>query len=181
MITATESLADQAYRRVRRMICTAELEPGAVISESELCEQLGVGRTPVREAVRALAAEHLIDVYPRRGMFVAGVDPRDLRSISEVREQLEPFAARLAATRRDEDDLAEIDDLHLVSRAHEGHPSAPSRTRASRDPPGDQRRRCRARGHGDEQAHRGIRSGDAPRPVAAERRRHEKGKGKEDG
>ncbi|MEE3017119.1 MAG: GntR family transcriptional regulator, partial [Actinomycetota bacterium] len=60
---------------------------------------------------RALAAEHLIDVYPRRGMFVAGVDPRDLRSISEVREQLEPFAARLAATRRDEDDLAEIDEL----------------------------------------------------------------------
>ncbi|MAF72817.1 MAG: GntR family transcriptional regulator [Actinomycetota bacterium] len=111
MTTATESLADQAYRRVRRMICTAELEPGAVISEAELCEQLGVGRTPVREAVRALAAEHLIDVYPRRGMFVAGVDPRDLRSISEVREQLEPFAARLAATRRDEDDLAEIDDL----------------------------------------------------------------------
>ena len=54
------------------MICTAELEPGAVISEAELCEQLGVGRTPVREAVRALAAEHLIDVYPRRGMFVAG-------------------------------------------------------------------------------------------------------------
>ena len=111
MTTATESLADQAYRRVRRMICTAELQPGAVISESGLCEQLGLGRTPVREALRALASEHLIEVFPRRGMFVAGVDPRDLRAISEVREQLEPFAAKLAAERRDDADLVVIDTL----------------------------------------------------------------------
>jgi DNA-binding GntR family transcriptional regulator len=111
MTAATESLADQAYRRVRRMICTAELQPGAVISESGLCEQLGLGRTPVREALRALASEHLIEVYPRRGMFVAGVDPRNLRAISEVREQLEPFAAKLAAERRDDSDLAVIDEL----------------------------------------------------------------------
>lgn len=107
----TQSLADQAYGRLRRMICTAELEPGAVISESELCEQLGLGRTPVREALRALASEHLIEVYPRRGMFVAGVDPRDLRAISEVREQLEPFAASLAAGRREADDLQVIEAL----------------------------------------------------------------------
>jgi DNA-binding GntR family transcriptional regulator len=111
MTAATESLAEQAYRRVRRMICTAELQPGAVISESGLCEQLGLGRTPVREALRALASEHLIEVYPRRGMFVAGVDPRNLRAISEVREQLEPFAAKLAAERRDDSDLAVIDEL----------------------------------------------------------------------
>ena len=119
MTTTTESLADQAYRRVRRMICTAELEPGAVISESGLCEQLGLGRTPVREALRALASEHLIDVYPRRGMFVAGVDPRDLRAISEVREQLEPFAARLAAERREEADVLVIDQLLADLAAYE--------------------------------------------------------------
>ncbi len=107
----TQSLADQAYGHLRRMICTAELEPGAVISESELCEQLGLGRTPVREALRALASEHLIEVYPRRGMFVAGVDPRDLRAISEVREQLEPFAASLAASRREAEDLEVIEAL----------------------------------------------------------------------
>jgi len=107
----TPSLADQAYQRLRRMICTAELAPGAVVVESELCEQLGLGRTPVREALRALASEHLIDVYPRRGMFVAGVDPRELRAISEVRERLEPFAAALAAARRDDDDLAVIHEV----------------------------------------------------------------------
>ncbi len=122
MTTTTESLADQAYRRVRRMICTAELEPGAVLSESELCEQLGLGRTPVREALRALASEHLIDVYPRRGMFVAGVDPRDLMAISEVREQLEPFAAKLAAERREDADLEVIDQLltDLAAYEHSG-------------------------------------------------------------
>jgi DNA-binding GntR family transcriptional regulator len=119
MTTTTESLADQAYRRVRRMICTAELEPGAVLSESELCEQLGLGRTPVREALRALASEHLIDVYPRRGMFVAGVDPRDLMAISEVREQLEPFAAKLAAERREDADLEVIDQLLTDLAAYE--------------------------------------------------------------
>ncbi len=111
MTAATESLADQAYRRVRRMICTAELQPGAVISESGLCEQLGLGRTPLREAQRALASEHHNEVYPPRGMLVAGVDPRNLRAISEVREQLEPFAAKLAAERRDDSDLAVIDEL----------------------------------------------------------------------
>ena len=122
MTTTTESLAGQAYRRVRRMICTAELEPGAVLSESELCEQLGLGRTPVREALRALASEHLIDVYPRRGMFVAGVDPRDLMAISEVREQLEPFAAKLAAERREDADLEVIDQLltDLAAYEHSG-------------------------------------------------------------
>lgn len=106
-----ESLSQQAYRRIRRLICTAELAPGSVISEASLVSALGVGRTPVREALRALATEHLIDIYPRRGMFVAGVDPRNLRALSEVRERLEPFAAGLAAQRRDEDDVREIDAL----------------------------------------------------------------------
>ena len=107
----SESLSEQAYRRIRRLICTAELAPGSVISEASLVTTLGAGRTPVREALRALAAEHLIDIYPRRGMFVAGVDPRNLRALSEVRERLEPFAAGLAAQRRDDEDAVEIDAL----------------------------------------------------------------------
>lgn len=106
-----KSLSEQAYDRIRRMICTAELAPGSVISEAALQETLGLGRTPIREALRSLATEHLIDVYPRRGMFVAGIDARDLRDLSEVREQLEPFAAGLAAARRDDEDLAAIVEL----------------------------------------------------------------------
>ena len=99
------TLTDEAYQGLRELICRGELAPGDVISEPELQETLGVGRTPLREAIRALASEHLIEVFPRRGTFVAGVDPRDLRAMSEVRAQLEPMAAGLAAERRTESDL----------------------------------------------------------------------------
>jgi DNA-binding GntR family transcriptional regulator len=70
-----------------------------VIDERALMERLGLGRTPIREALRRLAQEQLVEVFPRRGMFVTGVDVRDLAHISEVREALEPEAARLAAER----------------------------------------------------------------------------------
>ncbi len=110
-LTGDESQADRAYREIRRLIVTLELAPGAVISEPDLQESLGFGRTPIREALRTLANERLIDVFPRRGMFVAALDTRDLTAISEVREQLEPFAARLAARRRTVDDIVVIDAL----------------------------------------------------------------------
>jgi len=74
-------------------------------------EQLGLGRTPVREALRALARERLIEVYPRRGMFVSGVDVRDLAGLSEVRLTLESHAARFAAERATEADRARIELL----------------------------------------------------------------------
>ena len=93
------SLSDQAYYRIRELIVTLELPPGSLVSERELMEQLGLGRTPVREALRALARDCLVDVYPRRGMFVSGVDVRDLAGLSEVRMTLESRAARLAAER----------------------------------------------------------------------------------
>lgn len=102
------TLTDEAYAGLRTLICTGELAPGDCLSEPELQETLGVGRTPIREAIRALAAEHLIEVFPRRGTFVAGVDPRNLRAMSEVRAQLEPLAARLAAERRSELDLIQF-------------------------------------------------------------------------
>ncbi len=102
------TLTDEAYSGLRTLICTGELAPGDCLSEPDLQEILGVGRTPIREAIRALAAEHLIDVFPRRGTFVAGVDPRNLRAMSEVRAQLEPLAACLAAERRSEADLIQF-------------------------------------------------------------------------
>src|ERR1044072_1469456 len=98
------SLSDQAYYRIREMIVTLELPPGSLLSERELMERLRLGRTPVREALRALARERLVEVYPRRGMFVSSVDVRDLAGLSEVRSTLEPRAARLAAERAPEAD-----------------------------------------------------------------------------
>lgn len=102
------SLADQAYFRIRELIVTLGLPPGSLVSERELMEQLGVGRTPVREALRALARERLVEVYPRRGMFVSSVDVRDLAGLSEVRATLEPHAARLAAERATSADREQI-------------------------------------------------------------------------
>ncbi len=114
----SDSLAEQAYSSIRRLIVTAELAPGSVLSEAELQDSLGLGRTPIREALRTLANDHLVDVYPRRGMFVAGVDVRDLRALSEVRAVLEPFAAGIAAERRDDSDVAAIDQLLAEIREH---------------------------------------------------------------
>lgn len=74
-------------------------------------ERLGLGRTPVREALRALARDCLVDVYPRRGMFVSGVNVRDLAGLSEVRMTLESRAARLAAERATAADRARIELL----------------------------------------------------------------------
>ena len=98
------SLADKAYHEIRGLIVSLELAPGALIDERELIERLEIGRTPVREALRRLAHERLVEVYPRRGMFVTGVDVRELARLSEVRELLEPEAARLAAERATDSD-----------------------------------------------------------------------------
>lgn len=105
--------ADRAYVTIRGLIVSLELPPGAVIDERELMRRLGLGRTPVREALRKLAQEQLVEVFPRRGMFVTGVDVRDLARISEVRTALEPEAARLAAERatdEERDELASLSD-----------------------------------------------------------------------
>ena len=105
------SLSDQAYYRIRELIVSLELPPGSLISERDLMQRFELGRTPVREALRALARERLVEVYPRRGIFVARIDVGDLAGLSEVRAVLESHAAGLAAERATEDDLAEIDAL----------------------------------------------------------------------
>jgi DNA-binding GntR family transcriptional regulator len=105
------SLADQAFYAIRELIVTLELAPGAVINERELIERLEIGRTPVREALRRLAQEKLVEVYPRRGIFVTTVDVRDLARLCEVRAVLEPEAARLASERATQPDLDELGDL----------------------------------------------------------------------
>ena len=126
---APQSLAEQAYLAIRDLIVTLKLAPGALIDERRLIGSLGIGRTPIREALRRLAQEQLVEVFPRRGMFVTGVDVRDLAHISEVRETLEPAAARLAAERATDAErealralLAEIgggsDLMNLDERVH---------------------------------------------------------------
>jgi DNA-binding GntR family transcriptional regulator len=108
---AARSLSDRAYYAIRELIVTLELPPGAVVSERELMQQLGLGRTPVREALRDLARDRLVEVYPRRGIFVANVDVGDIAGLSEVRLVLESDAARLAALRSTSADREETEAL----------------------------------------------------------------------
>jgi DNA-binding GntR family transcriptional regulator len=105
------SLADRAYHAIREMIVSLELPPGAVINERGLTERLGIGRTPTREALRRLAQERLVEVYPRRGMFVTSVEIRDLASLAELRSLLESHAARLAAQRATDEDRSALESL----------------------------------------------------------------------
>jgi DNA-binding GntR family transcriptional regulator len=106
-----QSLADKAYHAIRLRIVSLELAPGVLIDERALAEELGMSRTPVREAIMRLQRDRLVEVYPRRGMFVTGVDVRELARLSEVRAVLEPEAARLAAERATEADRAVLEAL----------------------------------------------------------------------
>jgi DNA-binding GntR family transcriptional regulator len=105
------SLAERAYYAIREMIVSLELRPGAVIDERLLMERLEIGRTPIREGLRRLAQERLVEVYPRRGMFVTSVEIRDLASLSEVRSVLESHVARLAAERATDEDRQALEAL----------------------------------------------------------------------
>lgn len=93
------SLRDQAYLSLREMIVHLDFAPGDVLREDDLKERLGVGRTPIREALQRLEREHFVTVIPRRGMFVSGIEVSELSMLFETRAVLEPYAARLAATR----------------------------------------------------------------------------------
>jgi DNA-binding GntR family transcriptional regulator len=90
-------LADRAYTELRDRLVTLRIAPGEPIDEDLLGGELGIGRTPVREAIKRLALENLVTVYPRRGTFASEINITDLAYISDVRVQLEGLAARRAA------------------------------------------------------------------------------------
>ena len=104
---ATGLLSDRAYVALRDRLISLVIPPGAPIDEDALTRELRVGRTPVREAVRRLALEGLVVVYPRRGTFASSIDITSLSDITDVRCQLEPHAAARAAALADEADRQE--------------------------------------------------------------------------
>ena len=103
--------ADRAYVDLRDRIVTQQLAPGTVLREDDLMREREVGRTPLREAVKRLALENLVAVQPRRGTFVSPVEASDIQNISEVRAELEGYAAELAARRLDGDHRAAAEAL----------------------------------------------------------------------
>ena len=92
-------IAERAYTELRDRIVSLRLPPGTVLREDALMSELAIGRTPLREAVKRLVLENLVAVQPRRGTFVTGVEASDIVHITEVRAELEGFAAALAARR----------------------------------------------------------------------------------
>jgi len=93
------SQGERAYLLIRDQIITLKLAPGSVIEEARLREELGLGRTPIREALQRLAHENLVTFVPHRGTFVCDINLTDLHRLTEVRVELEGYAARLAADR----------------------------------------------------------------------------------
>src|ERR1700738_672772 len=109
--TPRELLADRAYIELRDRIVSLRIAPGAPIDEDALGAELEMGRTPVREAIKRLALENLVTVFPRRGTFASEINIPDLPHISDVRAQLEGHAAYRAAERISDAQRAELEQL----------------------------------------------------------------------
>lgn len=106
------SLTDELVERLRDLIVEGELQPGERIGEKALCERFGVSRTPLREALKVLASEGLVELAPNRGARVARLSEQDLEELFPLLGALEALAGELAAERIDEAGLAEVRALH---------------------------------------------------------------------
>ena len=102
------SVVDQVYEAIRERITSGSLPRGARVHQEDLAEELGVSRTPVREALRRLAAEGLVEMRTNRGARVADIDQGGMRGAYDARLVVEPGAARLAAARRLAEPLARM-------------------------------------------------------------------------
>jgi len=93
------SLTDRAYTHLEEMIVTLQLPPGSAVSETALSQRLGIGRTPIREALQRLARERLVTILPRRGIIVSEINVKSQLRLLEVRREVERLAAKSAARR----------------------------------------------------------------------------------
>ncbi|PKU24250.1 GntR family transcriptional regulator [Telmatospirillum siberiense] len=106
------SLHDEIVLRLREMILTGSLPAGNRVPEAHLCETLGISRTPLREALKVLASEGLIELRPNRGSVVAEIDATAVQAMFEIMESFEEMIGVLACRRASDAELRDIDDLH---------------------------------------------------------------------
>jgi DNA-binding GntR family transcriptional regulator len=104
-------LSEKAYRLIKEKVVTLELPPSALIDEQSLMQELGLGRTPIREALQRLDSEGLVNIIPRRGTFVSDISFTDLPKLFELRASLEGFCARLAARRITEGQIERMESV----------------------------------------------------------------------
>lgn len=105
------SLMDAAYKLIEEDIVTLRLEPGSMISESILSKRYNIGRMPIREALQRLAREHLVDIMPRRGVYISKIDIMAQIRLLEVRRELERLLARSAARRATPEQRAKFREI----------------------------------------------------------------------
>lgn len=109
-----QRLHDTVVEHLRRFIVEGMLEPGKKLNERELCETLGISRTPLREAFKVLAAEGLVEISPNRGATVAKMTEAEIREMFELMSGLEAFSGELACERITAAEIAEIKSLHYA-------------------------------------------------------------------
>lgn len=110
-IADDQSLTDKAYHQLEEMITTLKLAPGTVLSEQALVKELGIGRTPVREALQRLGRDGLLVVLPRRGILVSEINLRSQLRLLETRRVLENLVARLAAEKATDKEIKAFADI----------------------------------------------------------------------
>lgn len=112
-----KTLTQEAYRRLEEMIVTLELAPGEVVSEAILSRRLGIGTTPIREALLQLARENLVQIIPRSGVVVTAVDVRLQLEVLETRREIDRLLARASARRATLAEREKIAELATVTEA----------------------------------------------------------------
>lgn len=119
----TMSLRDQAYDAIKERIITLDYRPGEYLNEARVCEDLGIGRTPVHQALDRLMLDGMVEVLPRKGVIVKPVSLDDVLNLVEVRMIHEPICARLAAERGSAEELGKIveflDEAEELLSAHD--------------------------------------------------------------
>lgn len=108
---AKQSLKIETYEKIKALIIEGQLEGGAPIQEQKLVEELGVSRTPIREAFNLLQQEHLIEVFPKQGVFVSRIAYKDVVDIYSVRIILEAHAVEQATVKADPEELQRVYEM----------------------------------------------------------------------
>lgn len=119
----TTTLSNKAYDLIEEMIVTLKLKPGSIISEIDLMNETGIGRTPVREALLRLASEHLVEMRPRKGIIVSEINITDQLALLETRRALERIVISKSARRATPEQRKRLSEFaaQIVSAAEGGN------------------------------------------------------------
>lgn len=117
ILSMPTALHGQVTQRLRQLLVEGRIAPGAKLNERELCEQMKVSRTPLREAIKTLAAEGLVELLPNRGAIAVQLGEDDILNTFEVMAGLEGLSGELAAQRITPEELTEIEAMHYEMKA----------------------------------------------------------------